>query len=210
MKPSLPHACIMLCTLVVFAGCGGGDGKDNAGALEKLQQQAETMQKAAESMNETMQQQHEPVPPVSFRVLIGFLPASVAGLTPGEPEGETASMGEWQFSKASISFSSKDGNTSAEVEIFDYAFIQALYVPYQMMLKMGFNRESTKGYERSTTVAGHTAFEQWEAADKSHEVTVLVADRFIVTCKTRGLDENVAMKTLESMKLKDLAGQKAS
>lgn len=210
MKPSLHRAGIMLCALVVFAGCGGGDSQDNAGTLDKLQQQAEGLKKAAETMNETMQQQREPVPPVSFRVLLGFLPTSFAGLTAGEPEGETASMGEWQFSKASVSFTSSDGNQSADVEIFDYAFIQALYVPYQMMLKMGYNRESTKGYERATTIAGQTAFETWDAADKRHEVTVLVADRFIVICKTRGLDEKAAIQAVEGMKLKDLATQKAT
>lgn len=209
MKTSLHRACIMLCALAVFAGCGGG-GQEEAGTLEKLQQKAEGLQQAAETMTETMQKHPEPVPPVSFRVLIGFLPTSLAGLAPGEPEGETASMGQWQYSKASVSFSSTEGNQSAEVEIFDYAFIQALYVPYQMMLKMGFNRESTSGYERATTIAGYTAFESWYNADKRHEVTVLVADRFIVICKTRGLDEKAAIQAVEAMKLKELASQKAT
>jgi hypothetical protein len=210
MKPSLHRAGIMLCALVVFAGCGGGDSQDAAGTLDKLQQQAEGLKKAAETMNETMQQQREPVPPVSFRVLLGFLPSSLAGLTPEEPEGETASMGEWQFSKASIKFKSSDRSQSADVQIFDYAFIQAMYVPYQMMLKMGYNRESTKGYERATTIAGYTAFEKWELDVKHHQVTVLVADRFVVICNTRGLDEGTASKTIEAMNLKELASQKAS
>ncbi len=210
MKTSLQGACILLCAVVFFAGCGGSGGDEQKGALDKLQEHANTVQKAAEAMSESAQQTREPVPPVSFRVLIGFLPTSVGDLKAGEPDGETTSMGEWQFSQAKISFTSDDGARSADVSIFDYAYIQALYAPFQMMLKMGYNRESTKGYERSTTISGMTALDKWEASDKSHEVTVLIGDRFIVTCHTRGLPENVAIQTLESMKLKELSTQKAT
>jgi len=85
-----------------------------------------------------------------------------------------------------------------------------LYAPYQMLLKMNYNRESTKGYERSTKIGEYPAFEKWEENSKNATVNILLGDRFIVNVETSGLGEGSARKIVVEMKLKELASQKAS
>jgi hypothetical protein len=194
---------------VLLSHCGKKAAEQQS-ALEQMQKAAEQSKQAAEAMQKSMTGDKKPVPPVSFKVLMEFLPKSVEGLTAGTPEGETTTMNEWSFAFAKNSFEGTDGNTSANVEIFDYAYISMLYAPYQILLNMNYNRESSKGYERSTKIADSPAFTKWEEESKYSEVTVLISERFIVKCETRGLPDGIAKKIVESIDLKKLATQKAS
>ena len=205
------YRCVVSAALLVAfisgSGCGGGNKEPSK--LEQLQQTAKAMEETAKQMEKAQSGEQKPVPPVSFKVLLTFLPKSVGDLKPGEPEGETQSMGEWNFSNASIAFTG-EGGKQANVELFDYAHIGILYAPYTILLNMKFSRESTKGYEKSTKLGDFPAFEKWENADGRNEMTVLVADRFIVTVKTDKLGEGSARKIAEGMDLKKLSMQTAS
>lgn len=192
-----------------LAACGGdksSDGNTTTGnPMSQLTSAVSQMEKMSKGMTATANR--KPVPPVSFKVLIEYLPPSVEGMTAGPPKGETTTMGEWQFSQAETRYRSEDGNKSAKVGLFDYAHIPMLYAPFQMMMNMNMNKESTEGYERSTKIAGFPAYEKWNTNGEESEVTVLVADRFVVTTTTRGLGEDSAKKIAESIDLKDLASK---
>ena len=160
------------------------------------------MQKAAEGFATNK----KPVPPVAFRDLIGFLPKRMGDMKAEEPNGETTTAGNWQYSSADVDFRSEDGKQHADVGIFDYAHIPFLYVPFTMMLNMNVSTESTNGYERSTKVDGYPAFEKWKQG-RSSEMVVLVGDRFIVKAETRGMGEGSAKKIVEDIDLKGLAAK---
>lgn len=198
---------VLVAAVVGLNGCGGKDEKKEQSMLEQLTEAGKAMEKTAQQMEKTADQ--KPVPPVSFKVLLTFLPATVDGLKAGEPEGESQTMGEWNFSRANIEFTG-DGGKRASIEVFDYAHIGVLYAPYQLLFNMKFSRESTKGYEKSVKLADFPAFEKWELAGANNEITVLVGDRFIVVVKTDGLGEGSARKIAESMELKKLATQTAA
>lgn len=199
---------ILLCA-VMLSQCGKKEG-DQPGALEQLQKAAEQTKQAAETMEKSMGSEMTPVPPVSFKVLMEFLPKSIDGMAAGTPEGETLSMNEWSYATAKNSYQNADGTAQANVEIFDYARIGPLYAPMQIYFNMKFNRESSKGYEKSAKIADSPAFLTWEEESKHAEVTVLVGERFIVKCETYGLPDGVAQKVVEAIDLKKLAMQKAS
>ncbi|HOJ05483.1 MAG TPA: hypothetical protein PK916_15905 [Bacteroidota bacterium] len=193
---------LILAGLPMLSGCGGGE-KSEPSALEKLQETAKNLETASKELQQVGEEQGEPVPPVSFRTLINYLPANVANLAKGEPSGETMNMGEWNFSQASARY--EQGEVNASVEIFDYAHIGTLYAPFKMLVKMKLNKESTTGYERSTEIAGFPAYETWNNKDQRAELTVLVGDRFIVKIQTGKLPELTARRTAEGMDLKKLA-----
>ncbi len=200
----------LVLTFVLF-GCGKKEEQtqeQSKGVLEQLSDASKEMQKAAEEM--AGQGDREPVPPVSFKVLIEFLPKSIGGLTADKPEGESASMGEWSYSQAECNYNSDDGNQRASVQIFDYAYISMLYAPFKMMLSMKIQKESSRGYEKSISVAGYPAFEKWDTDSKHSEVTIMVGDRFIVTVNSYGFGEGSSVKIAESMDLKKLAAQHAA
>lgn len=146
----------------------------------------------------------KPVPPVSYKQLLEYLPKSVGDMKADPPKGETTTAGQWQYSQAEAAYRNRDGSRSASVGIFDYAHIPFLYVPFQMMLNMKVSTESTDGYERSTQIAGYPAYEKWGKSGES-EAIVMVGDRFIVKTNTRGVGEGSARKIAEDLNLKRLA-----
>ncbi len=205
---------LLICTLgvLLLAGCGGKDSDsadDEKSGLDKLAETAENMANAAEEAGESLNEDREPVPPVSFKVLLGYLPMQIDEMKKENPRGETATMGAWTFSQANADYSGPD-DKSATVEIFDYAYIGVMYAPIRMWMKMKINRESTEGYERTTEIAGYPAFEKFEHADQHAEATILVGERFIVTINTRQMPEDMPRQVAENMELQKLAKEKGS
>lgn len=212
----LPGGISMLLVLALITGCG----KKSADGQQQSQQQTESnqssdskssnpfeqMTKAAEEMSKAMGGDQKPVPAVSYKILMGFLPTSYNNMKVDGPEGESASYGEWNFSTAKVRFSSEDGSSSAEIDIFDYAHIGLLYAPFQMLFNMKYAKESSRGYERSTKIGGFPAFEKWENDSKDGELTLLVSDRFIVTVKTNNLAEGAAKELISKIDLSKLGG----
>ena len=202
----LPVLSAALC-LTLLAACGG-KGEEAAGeksGLEKLAEAAKNMKTAAEEISAG--QEREPQPPVSFKTLLTYLPAEIGGMPQSNPRGETSSMGEWKYSNASADY--EGGETSARVEISDYAYINMLYAPVRMWLKMNVSRESTEGFEHTVEIAGYPAYEKYRTSGKNGELTLLVGDRFIVNIHTNGMAEDAPRKVAEAMALKKLAQETA-
>ncbi|MAT39906.1 MAG: hypothetical protein CL946_09920 [Ectothiorhodospiraceae bacterium] len=194
---------------LTLAGCGGGGNEGaeseggDGGPLGKLKEAAKGLEDMANEMEQM--EQKEPQPPVHFSKLIEYLPTTVAGLEMEEPEGETSQMGEWTYSTASAKYKGEDNNNWAEVTIHDYAYINMLYMPYKMLLKMGMKKESTSGYERSTEILGFPGYEEWKKKQERSKVTALVGERFIVIVTTKGVAEGLARETIEGMPLVELS-----
>jgi hypothetical protein len=214
-RPAMPYPAVLIALLpmllLLSAGCGKSKEEQQK---EKLIQQAQQMQKAAEQMqtqNDNWQkkiEEHKPVPPVSFKALMEYLPTSVKGLTAEKPTGESATMGNFSFSRAEVRFGNEDGNAEVNVEIFDYAYVTALYAPFQLWLATQYRHETESGYERATQVSGCPGFERWNSNDKDGSVQLLVGERFIVKVDTRGLDEAAARNIAQTIDVGKLAGLK--
>ena len=193
----------LVVTLAAGLACGGD--KKEPSSLSQLTSGLSQMEKAVKGMSASADR--KPVPPVSYKVLLDYLPESLDDMKAAEPKGETGTYGEWQYSQAETNYRSEDGNKTAKVGLFDYAHIPMFYAPLQMMLNMNMNKESTEGYERSTKIGEFPAFEKWQKNGEQSEVTILVGDRFVVSTTTRGVGEGSAKKIAESINLKDLAGK---
>lgn len=193
---------------LVLGGCAGGDQPD---ANQSLEEAAKAVNALAQQMGQlaggaagVAAKDAKPVPPVSFKALIEYLPKDLGGMKASEPEGQTTTAQQWQYSQASVSFSGGEGQ-SAQVSVADFAHIGLLYLPFQAALKMKISQESTNGYERATEFAGYPALEEWDKSEKRSELTVLVGDRFVVNTKMRGGEEGAARQIAEKIDLKGLA-----
>ena len=191
--------------LLLLAACGGDQSSESAQAFSQL---AKAASQFAEQAQQMAAKTAKPVPPVSYKTLLDYLPRTLAGMKAGEPKGETASAGQWQYSQAKIEFTSGKG-TRAEVGIYDYALIPFLYAPYKMALAMKVKREGTDGFDRSTDVAGFPAFEQWDKGSRKSKVAVMVGDRFVVTADVYGGEEGAAVQLARRVNLKGLAKETA-
>jgi hypothetical protein len=205
-------AALILISFFLITGCGDKSKDQPEEVKEKESTSITDQKKAAEEYfsqmgDENLFENREPVSPVSFKILMNYLPKEVSELKAEKPRGESVQWDKWTHSTANINFNSETDNQNARVNIYDYAYISNLYLPYQMLFKMKYNRESSEGYEKSTEINGHPTFERWTEEGKDNEVTVLVGKRFIVHVETNEMPEGSARKIAEGMDLGGLAGE---
>ena len=77
--------------ILLLAGCGGkGDGAatEEKGALDQLTDAAKNVKTMAEEMSSDTFADREPQPPVSFKVLLTYLPAQIDEMAKENPRGE--------------------------------------------------------------------------------------------------------------------------
>ncbi len=181
----------------VAMGCGGGNEEQKQRAQQQAEQTAQTATQAAQQAAKGLEQMAKgleglaaggdvkQVDPVSFRDLISLLP-EIEGWEKQKPTGERMtspvafSQAEGQYTK---------GDASIDVKIIDSGFSQLLLAPYAMMLAAGYERESSEGYEKSTTVNGQPGWEKWNSDSRDGEVNALVGKRFLVTIEGNGIDD---------------------
>jgi hypothetical protein len=150
--------------------------------IQAAGQVADALKKSQEKMAEAAKR--PPVDPVKFDLLLPFLPQPPAGWEADEAQGETTAMGEFKITVVNRTYRQKvaegKGETakSVELQITDGGFVPAVYAPFYMLAQ--FSHESTSGYDKGLTLDGNPAVEKWEKESKRSELTVLVADRFLV------------------------------
>src|SRR5262245_46815509 len=125
------------------------------------------------------------VDPVDFKRLQALLPG-VAGWQKGHPQAERMTS-PVSFSYASARYTK--GDVEITEKITDSGSNQLLIAPLTMMLAAGYSKESTRGFEKSTTVAGFPAFEKWDKHEKSGDLTVFVNQRFLVELEGTALTD---------------------
>ena len=173
-----------------------------AGAAKGMGDMAKAMEGVAAAMGGG---DGKTVPPVSFESLQAALP-QVSGWEMEKPRGERMTA-PFPFSQTETTY--KKGESEIEVKVVDTGLAQMLIAPWSMMMAMGYSKESSDGYEKSTTVAGHPGFEKWDKDDKRGELNFLAAKRFMVTIEGRDLaDTKVLHDFAAKMDLGKLAADK--
>jgi hypothetical protein len=116
-------------------------------------------------------------PSVNWRQLQPFLPDKIGSFeASGELKGETQKMGTFQTSQVSRSY--KEGDVRASVKISDSSAMPLLRAPFAMAAMV--EEDSTSGFKKGKKIDGHSAIVEWKEKSKESDVTVLVADRFVV------------------------------
>lgn len=155
-----------------------------AAAAQGMTEAAKAMQSMAAAMGGAGAD-GKPVEPVAFQTLQSLLP-KVTGWEMEEPEGERMTM-PVPFSQIEARYTK--GEARIDAKIVDTGFAQMLVAPWSMMLASGYSRESSRGYEKATTVSGNPAIEKWNKDSKNGELDVLVGKRFMVTIEGNDIDD---------------------
>jgi hypothetical protein len=183
--------------LALRAAQAAGNGQEVAKGFEAM---GKAMAAAATGNANTT-----PVDPVDFKELQTILP-EIPGWEKSRPEAERMTS-PVSFSYASTRYKKDDVEITEKVT--DSGFNQMLIAPLSMMLAAGYAKESTDGFEKSTTVAGYPAFEKWDKGDQNGELTVFVNQRFVVELEGTGLADNKELQAfLARTDLKKLAALK--
>lgn len=90
------------------------------------------------------------------------------------------------MSRASARY--EQGEALVDVEVLDSAFHELVLAPISSYLAAGFAERMTHGYRKAASVNGQPGFEEWNSNTRRAQITVVVADRFIVTATGRNVD----------------------
>ena len=208
-------ACLGLMAVLVVgvAACGGSKPAQEATPAQAAQQTpaaqqaqkdtppgAAEMAKGFEAMAKGAKEMEElanlpPVDPVSFKMLEPLFP-EFSDWEKGTPEGEkmTAPIA---ISQSQLDY--RKGDARIKVKIVDSGNNRMFMAPFMMYLTAGYERETSRGYEKSVKFGEFPAWERWDSEGKDGELNILVNKRFLVT-----LDGNDIENTRV---LHDLAGQ---
>jgi hypothetical protein len=194
--------------LIASVSCGGGSqsGSPSSSTSQTPPGSAGAAQKpAGQPPSQTGAGQKAQVKPADVELLKGFLP-ELAGWTKGRPRGEQMTT-PYVISNAKAHYTG--GDSTIDIEITDSALNQMIFAPFAVFMASGYEERSDDGYKKAGTIAGSPGFESWEKDAKKGEVTVIVANRFIVQATGRHVASiDPVKKALESVDLTKLATMK--
>jgi len=188
---------------VVLWNCAGKSEEEKAKeepkngleALQKIADEAEKMSK--EGPKET----------VDPKLLKELLPADADGLKRKEASSEkTAAMG-FGVSTAKADYSDDNGQ-QIDVEIVDVAGTGVALMGMAAWSMASVDKETEHGYEKTTEYDGHKAFEKYNTDSKDGEISVLVANRYIVNVRGNGVGIDKIKSVLGDINLDKLADLK--
>ena len=112
------------------------------------------------------------------------------------------------MSEAKQSFRTEDGNKSVRFEITDPGSLAGPFALANMWMNVDIDKETSDGYEKTSTVSGRKLHEKWNSASKHAEVHMVVGNRFMVQVDTRGVDMNDVKTLLSKIDIAKLESMK--
>ena len=146
--------------------------------------------------------------PVDFRKLKEALPQALAGFEKGESSGEKNNAFGIAVSEAKQSFRTADGSKTVRFEITDPGSLAGPFALANMWMNVDIDKETSDGFEKTSTAGGRKLHEKWSKSSKHAEVQMVVGNRFMIEIDARGVDTNdvkalltqIDIAKLESMK----------
>lgn len=139
------------------------------------------------------------VTPVDFEQLVALVP-ELSGWTRSKPRGQQVSAGV-PISQANAEYT--NGDSAIKLEIADSSFNPLILGPLSMMLVRTYSERTADGYKQFAAIGGSPGFESWQNESREGEVTVVVANRFVITASGDNVDTLEPVRSL--VKAIDLA-----
>lgn len=141
---------------------------------------------------------------VDYEQLKALMPGWVGWLKQTDLKGERVNAGFVKFASAEAKYGSDD--KYVEIKIVDNAF--AAKLGSLEVFGIEIDKTSDEGYERTTTIQGYKAFEQYDRNEKSGSILVNIRNRFLVTVEGEGVDASTLSSAVEKLNLKKLESLK--
>jgi hypothetical protein len=203
-----------------FSGCGQNSTEKRLDeASKKMEEAGKQMEEAAKQggagMGEAMKKMGEAfgtatgkkVTPVDFRELKALLPEALPGMKRTRAEGERAAAMGLNISKAEGEYEKED--SSIHINLMDMGTLSGMAAMATVGWAMvEIDKETETGYEKTSTYQGYKSHEEYNRNNKDGEVTVLVAERFVVEVRGSNLPMEAIMSALGAVDLNKLAAMK--
>ncbi|MEW6753400.1 MAG: hypothetical protein AB1505_20820, partial [Candidatus Latescibacterota bacterium] len=157
--------------------------------------------------------------PVDFRALKALLPERLGGLSRSQATGQKSSALGIRASSAEAEYGSEDQEANVHLTITDMGTMTSWAMLGHAWLNTEVDSETETGYERALKLGGYPAYEEFDQSEgyRSGELTVVVAQRFVVELKGNQVDmdvlragaEQIDFGQLEKLKGESTAAQTA-
>ena len=203
MKTVLSISSILLSSAILLS-CGLGRNKDTVIKTKDGEITVNNIQKKRherKAKGDTLA--------MNYKDLQKYLPDVAGYEKDGDPEGESMSMpGFGSFSKAEQQY--KSGDKTIDVELLDYNQSALGFTTAATMFSMNIQMEndSEKSGSFDTGMKLVKGYEQVFKKDNNATVTYAIADRFMLTIKSRGSNDADVLKAIaKSMNLAELSSK---
>jgi hypothetical protein len=154
---------------------------------ESLDDNADNMADAMDKLGEAMSGNPK-VKAVNFRELKNILPEKAGGLPRQKSNGESNTALGINVSEAEAFYYNEGEDPELKIKVIDMGSMSGF-------MKMGsigwamseFDRDTGTGFERTTKIDGHKAFEEYDTDRKRGEINIIIADRFLVEIRGRDI-----------------------
>ncbi|MEO0873599.1 MAG: hypothetical protein AAFY48_03245, partial [Bacteroidota bacterium] len=137
-----------------------------------------------------------------FRDLKDILPERLLGMDRTEHGGERTSAMGFTLSQAEAEYEEDDQRL--DVQVVDAGQAGMMKLGMVAWASVSIDRESDDGYERTTTIDGHKAYEKWDSGTGNAELIFFYDDRYIITLKGDGVEGDDLRKALNRIDYDDL------
>ncbi len=188
--------------MLLLSSCGGNkeEEKEPENVFEAFQQLADEAKESATK---------KPVDPVDFRELKALLPEKMFGLERTETSGEKSGAMGFTISNAKAEYEQADNNSSIRVEIMDSGGIAGMATMALAAWTMAdIDKETNDGYEKTTKIDGHKAYEKYNNKTKNGELNVMIEKRFIINVNVTNLSADQMRDVVSEININKLEGLK--
>jgi len=218
MKQITFICCTLAFTLLVWS-CGSSNSEESttttetstSSAAEKSvedmanESAADALEEASKALRSLSENQEgEAVEVVDFKKLKALLPESIAGMARSESEAQKAGAMGMTIATAEARY--EDGNRRLQVNFADAGGIPMAMMGLAAWTNAEIERETDDEYERTTNLKGHKAFERYNFKNKEGQISLVVAERFIVNIEGDNVEESDLQNALDALDLDQLAG----
>lgn len=219
MKNRLLTAVLTAAALVLAGGCSKSPQQKAEEAQKKVEearQQLEEkmpgglsqMTEAMEKMGEAMKEGSK-VEPVDFRELERLLPAEAGGIPRLEMSGERTEEMGIKVSTAHAVYQRGEEPGRIDLKILDMGSVKGFMAMGSLGWSMlELNNQTDDGYEKTYMFSGCKAYEKYDRTNRSGEMKVLAADRFLVEIEGADVSSEEIKAAMGAVDLGRLKGMK--
>ena len=147
--------------------------------------------------------------PIDFRKLKEALPQELAGFEKGESSGEKNNAFGIAVSEAKQSFRTADGKKRVRFEVTDPGSLAGPFALANMWLNVEVDKETSDGYEKTSSAGGRKLHEKWSKSSQHGEVQMVIGNRFMIEVDAHGIEMNDVKSLISKIDIAKLEAMKA-
>ncbi len=207
---------LLLSSALIWQSCGGASRQkdsvvtvesDSEGGSASVTLESNELEKAArEALSQLGKGDLKSGEVMDYKALQAILPDKLLGMPRTNMDGQKSGFQGINMSTASAVY--ETAARSVRVNLVDGGGSSITIAGLAMWANMDFERESDDGYERTTVIDGHKAFESYNKREQSGQLNLLINNRFVVSLEGESITAKDLRQAMEALDLKKLAKAK--